>query len=174
VSLLFTVVVWGCGVAASVAGDGTVLATSALGYASATAQLAAVPLIVAVTWAVSAAQGAGAARIGALLASVVVVTASACMVVGYDPSGDSYIALAGVIALGVGVWLGTALWQYGVGRAGEDRVTLSVAGAVGGAVLYASLCSLPGGLGLLLASGYLVAGGRRGGPVSPARLPASS
>jgi len=180
-SLSFSVAVWGGGLAASIAGAGTEVATSALGYASATAQLAAVPLIIAVTLLVAARVGAGPVPVGAAVAIVVTVTASACMVAVYDPAGDGYILLAGVIALGVAAWLATVLWQFGADRDRGDRMILSAAGGLGGAMLYASLCVLSGGLGLLLVSSLLLFCGRmlvqgtRGRPaISPATLPASS
>ena len=177
-ALLFLVVVWGGGLAAIIAGEGTPLATSAFGYAAATAQLAAVPLLIAATLLVAARAGGGAARGGAVVAIVVVVTASALMVALYDPSSNRYVLLSTVIALGAGCWIGGAAWQLDAARTTPDRAVIAVSAAAVGALVYLASCSLPGGLGLLLVSGYLVFGGRmlvpgRAGPLSPATLPAS-
>jgi len=177
-ALLFGVVVWGGGLAASVAGEGTPRATSAFGYAAATAQLAAVPLVIAATLLVAARAGGGAVRGGAVVAIVVVVTASALMVALYDPASDGYVLLATVIALGAGCWFAGAAWQLGGARTTPDRAVIAVSAAAVGALVYLATCSLPGGLGLLLVSGYLAFGGRmlvpgRAGPLSPATLPAS-
>jgi len=177
-SLLFGIVVWGGGLAASIIGEGTPVATSAFGYAAATAQLAAVPLVIAGTLLVAARAAGGAARGGAVVAIVVVATASALMVALYDPASDGYVLLAIVIALGAGCWIGAAAWQLGGSRRAADRAVVTVAAGAVGALLYLATCSFPGGLGLLAVSGCLLLGGRmlmpgRAGPLSPATLPAS-
>ena len=177
-ALLFGVAVWAGGVATSIGVAGTPVATSALGYAAATAQLAAVPLVIAGTLLVAARAGGGAARLGAVVAIVVVATASALMVALYDPASDGYVLLAVVIALGAGCWIGAAAWQLNGSRRAADRAVVAVAAGAVGALLYLATCSFPGGLGLLALGGWLLFGGRmlvpgRAKRLSPATLPAS-
>jgi hypothetical protein len=177
-ALLFGVAVWAGGVATSIGGAGTPVATSALGYAAATAQLAAVPLVIAGTLLVAARAGGGAARLGAVVAIVVVATASALMVALYDPASDAYVLLAVVIALGAGCWIGAAAWQLNGSRRAADRAVVAVAAGAVGALLYLATCSFPGGLGLLALGGCLLFGGWMLAPgrakrLSPATLPAS-
>jgi len=177
-SLLATTAVWAVGITVSAARSGTETATSALGYTTAVAQLATVPLIVAGTMLVGARAAGTAVRAGAFVAIAAVVAASVAMVALYDPASDNYVLLAGVTALGVACWIGTALWQLGFSRAPGYRLLLGVAGGLGGAILYAGVCVLTGGLGLLLASAFLAIGGRMlvpgaAGRLSPATPPAS-
>ena len=163
VSLAITLAVWAGGIALSVANTGTDVATSSLGYASAAGQLAAIPLL----WAVSLLVGlrrpatTATARLGVAVASATVAGAAIAMIVGYSTDGDRFILLAGVIGLGVGFWAATVVWALYPAFSTPARLAVGAVVAIGGAMAYAMVVALTGGIVLAIASGFLAFGGSR-------------
>jgi hypothetical protein len=174
-SVAYTVVVWGGGLAVSIAGDGTDVATSALGVASGAAQLAAVPLLWAVTL-VAALRLRPSARLlsGAFVVAAVGVTAaSVAIVVGYSPASDHYVPLLVALGLSVGVWLGAIAISLTRGWAGFERALIVAIAIVGGTGAYITGAAILGGITLLAVSGCLVVAGTRALRGRPRPVPAA-
>ena len=162
-SLATTLVVWCSGIAASIAGTGTDMASIGLGVAAAAGQLAVIPLL----WSVSLIVGfrlprvAPAARLGCAIASVVVVLAVAAMVATLSTTGDAFVLLVGVLGAGVGSWAAVVVWPLAAAWPTLSRIALCAVAGIAATVAYAVLAGLNGGVTLALASGFLAFGGAR-------------
>ncbi|MCU1542308.1 MAG: hypothetical protein JWM50_173 [Microbacteriaceae bacterium] len=162
-SFVYTVVVWVGAVSASIAATGTDAAGPLLGTAAAAAQLAVVPLLLAGTIVVEA-RSAGGTRplwIGTAASVGAVGVVAVSMVAAYGPDGDAFVRGLGVLALAVGVWLGTLTWALGADRTTPARGALAAVAVLGGAATYLLGAALTAGMTLALVSGFLAFGGTR-------------
>ena len=187
VALAATPIVWVAGVGASLAATGTDTATVGLGIASAVAQLAVLPLLWAAALVVGArAPGAAVPPLPVVVGGVaLVVAAVAAMAVGALPGGgtaaggDPFVALVGVLGLGVGLVVGALVWPHTARWPATVRWAASAGSVVGAALLYAGFAGFTGGVTLVLASAYLAFGGARylvrpDAPVTSPATPAAS
>ncbi len=166
-SLAITVSALGGGLIAGIALNGTDAATRAMGLMMAAGNLAAVPLIVAVTlW---LGRGRGVAFLAAAIAMLGI--AASCVYFAVSDSADPFAVTAlQVIAASVGLWAAAMIWVRLPFRAGS-RVVIAVLVGAGSALIYFMLAIATAGGLLLVASGYLAFRGiRRQRQPDPAAL----
>jgi len=184
-ALVAAALIWGTGLAASIALVGQPGATTALGIASALGQLPAIPLLwcVTVIFVTRMPASATAIRSVALLASVAIASSGVGLAVAGRPDGVLLFNLMPVLGLAVGVWSGSIVFALLHRFTPLERWIVAIVLTLGVAFAYNAVVTMNGGIPLLLAGAVLAFWGARaalrprdaasGAGLSPATFPVS-
>lgn len=147
VAITIVLVSWLVGAVVGISREGTDDATRAMGLAAAAAQLAAIPLIVAVSR-IGSAQSPGSAWGPFAVVPIIGVSAAAALdIIAYAPDGVAVFVGAAIAGVSIGVWVAAGLAPRIPGRL-VSRMLVLASIVVGTALVWLAVVVLSGGITL--------------------------